>query len=306
MADPLARIRPALDRAGERPPGDASLTALAAETGLSPFYLHRSFQRAVGETPKQYALRLRLERAAALLLTSRATIMTVALDSGFESPEGFARAFRRRFGLAPSAYRERGFAAPTSPGAALAHAHTVARVGPCTGLYHLPFSTRSPMSYQVVTRTLAAQPVLLARRRVGRTEIAGAIGEVVGLVFQTAQERGIALQGHPFTRYPEFGPGLVTLEPGMRVADGGSASGVSSNDPNGVRGDELPGGLVATTLHRGPYDRLGEAYAALETWIDANGFRPRAAPWESYVTDPAENPEPSTWETEVFWPVAKG
>src|SRR5687768_14313924 len=82
--------------------GDVSLEAMA---GWSAFHFHRSFRRIVGETPKQYMLRLRLERAAARLATGSEPVVSIAADAGFASHEVFTRAFRRRFGLTPSAYR---------------------------------------------------------------------------------------------------------------------------------------------------------------------------------------------------------
>jgi AraC family transcriptional regulator len=54
----LSAIRRRLD-------ANVSLDALASRAGWSPFHLHRAFTRMVGETPKQYTLRLRLEGAGA-------------------------------------------------------------------------------------------------------------------------------------------------------------------------------------------------------------------------------------------------
>ena len=73
-----------------------------------------------------------------------------------------------------------------------------------------------------------------------------------------------------------------------------------------MRADTLPGGTVAATVHHGPYDRLLDAYAALERWIEAQRLTRAGAPWEVYVTDPAEYPDPRDWRTEVFWPIAPG
>ena len=88
-----ARILPLLDHI--RRDGDASLAALAARAGRSRFELHRVFRRFAGETPKQYALRVRLDRAAVDLLRQGATILDVALAAGapiiLETPaEGLA------------------------------------------------------------------------------------------------------------------------------------------------------------------------------------------------------------------------
>jgi AraC family transcriptional regulator len=54
----------------------------------------------------------------------------------------------------------------------------------------------------------------------------------------------------------------------------------------------------------GPYDGLRDAYAAIEQWMGREGYKPAGAPWESYVTDPGEVPNPAEWKTEVFWPIA--
>jgi effector-binding domain-containing protein len=124
--------------------------------------------------------------------------------------------------------------------------------------------------------------------------------EVLGYVFQHAQSSGTALAGQPFTRYIDWGPGLLTIEAGMPVAahTGGSPAG-------DVRAETLPGGLVATTTHTGPYDKLNEAHAAVQQWIEAERLTPAGAPWEIYVTDPADFPDPKDWKTEIVWPLAQ-
>jgi AraC family transcriptional regulator len=62
--------------------------------------------------------------------------------------------------------------------------------------------------------------------------------------------------------------------------------------------------LVATTVHAGPYDKLPDAYAAIEQWMEAEGLVAAGAPWESYLNDPSDFPDPKDWKTEVSWPVA--
>jgi AraC family transcriptional regulator len=94
----LAHIQSHLD-------GDLSLEQMAEKAALSPFHFHRVFQAAIGETPKQYTQRLRLERAAFDLKIRDATILEVALNWGFQAPETFTRAFKRWFGVTPKQYR---------------------------------------------------------------------------------------------------------------------------------------------------------------------------------------------------------
>ena len=134
-----------------------SLRALASRARRSPFELHRSFRRLVGETTKQYTLRVRLDRAAADLVSGRRTILEIALAAGFGSHEVFTRAFRRRFGLSPSSYRGRGLAgAADRPSLASRHAATVRDTAPCIGLYHLgdQETRRSEMTVEVIRREL--------------------------------------------------------------------------------------------------------------------------------------------------------
>lgn len=288
---------------------DVSLAALSRQTGLSVFHLQRVFSATIGETPKQLTLRLRLEHAATLLITSDDSILDVALSCGFQSHEVFIRAFRRRFGVAPGAYRARALTSPANAAQITKHAALVKQVGPCIGLYHYNEAGRletGEMTYTIAKKEIPPQPVLVMRRRVKPSEIAKAIGEALPQVFLFAQQNGIVLTGLPFTRYVEWGPGLVTIEPGMRIATPGQgqAPGSSSPPQQPIKVDTLPGGPVATTMHIGAYDKLTEAHAATQQWIESQGFTSAGAPWESYVNDPADYPDPKDWKTEVFWPIA--
>jgi AraC family transcriptional regulator len=133
--------------------------------------------------------------------------------------------------------------------------------------------------------------------KTARHELAQTIGEGIGKVYSYAQQAGIALGGHPFTRYLSVGPGLLTIDVGFRL----STAAPGAED---VEAGELRGGPAVVAMHGGPYDRLTETYAAAERWMEENNLRPADAPWEWYVTDPTEHPDPADWRTEVFWPAA--
>ena len=87
---------------------------------------HRLMLQVLGEPPGAHQRRLRLDHAAWLLLTSRTTVLDVALETGFENHETFTRAFRTRFGVTPSVFRKnRGKTLPRSIRLALSAAlHT--------------------------------------------------------------------------------------------------------------------------------------------------------------------------------------
>ncbi|PWU11072.1 MAG: AraC family transcriptional regulator [Terriglobia bacterium] len=154
------------------------------------------------------------------------------------------------------------------------------------------------MPYSIAKKQLSPQPVLVARRQVQQSEIAKAIGEALPLVFSYAHRNGIAIAGPPFARYPGMGPGLMTLDIGVPVA---AAPNVSDSE---VRADSLPGGPAAVTTHMGPYDQLPEAFRAIGHWIQEQGLTAAGAPWESYITDPDNYPDPKDWRTDVFVPLA--
>ena len=95
--------------------GPRSVDAMARAACFSHRQFHRLMVQVLGETPGTHQRRLRLDRGAWLLLTSRATVLDVALETGFENHETFTRAFRTRFGVTPSAFRQnRGKTLPRS------------------------------------------------------------------------------------------------------------------------------------------------------------------------------------------------
>ena len=86
-----------------------SLERLASVAALSPFHFHRLFHQWSGETLNEFVRRRRLEVAAGRLRhCPDEKITAISLNCGFASPEGFARAFRERFDMTPSMWRESG------------------------------------------------------------------------------------------------------------------------------------------------------------------------------------------------------
>ena len=85
-----------------------ALGELAAIAHFSPFHFHRMFVAHTGETVQECARRLRLERAAQVLMApgQPPSMLELAVANGFSSREAFARAFRRHFGCTPSTWRE--------------------------------------------------------------------------------------------------------------------------------------------------------------------------------------------------------
>jgi AraC-like DNA-binding protein len=79
--------------------------ALARAAYLSPAHFSREFRRAFGETPHQYLLTRRLERAAALLRSTDRSVVDICFSVGLRSVGSFTTSFRRVYGMSPTAYR---------------------------------------------------------------------------------------------------------------------------------------------------------------------------------------------------------
>ena len=109
MATPLAAPARHLLRAKDlidaryREPLDVAALARAAH--LSQAHFSREFRRAFGETPHQYLLTRRMERAASLLLSTDRSIADVCFTVGLQSVGSFTTSFRKTFGRTPTEYR---------------------------------------------------------------------------------------------------------------------------------------------------------------------------------------------------------
>ena len=106
--------------------------------------------------------------------------------------------------------------------------------------------------------------------------------------------QGIAPTGPAFARYAGPPGETADLEVGFPVS--------GSVTPEGqVCPSRLPAGPVARLVHAGGYDRLGESWGRLGSWIAEQGLTPGADLWEVYVTEPRPDMDPADLRTELFW-----
>jgi AraC-like DNA-binding protein len=96
----------ARDLADTRYAEPLDLRRLAREAHVSPRHFSRSFRRVFGETPYQYLLSRRLERARHLLRTTEMPVAEICLDVGFTSVGSFTTTFTRQIGVSPTSFRK--------------------------------------------------------------------------------------------------------------------------------------------------------------------------------------------------------
>lgn len=105
------RVTDVTCRAGQNDPTEAEaerplpVALLAREAAMSPFHLIQAFKREIGTTPHQFVLGLRFRRATRGLLRFRASVLQIALDTGFSDLSEFNRRFRRVTGQTPGEFR---------------------------------------------------------------------------------------------------------------------------------------------------------------------------------------------------------
>src|ERR1700754_3733419 len=80
---------------------------LARAAGLSRAHFSREFRRAFGESPHQYLLTRRLERAASLLRMTDRSVADICFSVGLQSVGSFTSSFTKTYGVSPTVYRAR-------------------------------------------------------------------------------------------------------------------------------------------------------------------------------------------------------
>ena len=146
-------------------------------------------------------------------------------------------------------------------------------------------------------KTTDRQPAAVVHAEVPMEEIRRVFDRGFGEVMRVAAEQGAAIIGPPFGFYPRMPTDTVEVAVGFPV----SAPVTPEGD---VTPFELPGGRVVTGIHLGSYESLETFYRELTEWAAAEGYRLADHMWESYLTDPAAEPEPSRWQTMITWPLA--
>jgi AraC family transcriptional regulator len=101
-----ARLRTIRELVRAKMEDDLSLDEMAQSVGLSTAHFARMFRKSTGETPHQFVLRQRLERAKAMLRAPAARVLDVAVACGFKTQQHFAQVFREVCGVSPTEYRQ--------------------------------------------------------------------------------------------------------------------------------------------------------------------------------------------------------
>jgi effector-binding domain-containing protein len=154
--------------------------------------------------------------------------------------------------------------------------------------------SRGPSS-RIEIRVLQPRHTASIRDTISRDDVTQALGQCYQDIKEALAKQGVQADGSPFARWHAFGE-EVDLEAGLMVKTPIVADG-------NVKPGELPGGPAAIAIHAGPYEGLRSTYDALEAWMARTSRSARGGPWEIYLTDPSEEPDPRQWLTEIIYPL---
>ncbi len=141
------------------------------------------------------------------------------------------------------------------------------------------------------------QNVVFGRATCSHSEIGPTLMQVLPSVANQLERAGAEMAGPPFCRYTAWRENDCDIEGGCpvigEVQEGGEVFVGTLGGMRAVMGE-----------YNGPYEGLGGAHEAIRAYIAENGFEANDAPFEIYMTDPEEEPDPSKWITHVYWPIA--
>jgi effector-binding domain-containing protein len=149
-------------------------------------------------------------------------------------------------------------------------------------------------TYQITSKSLTRQATAVMRDELPIEQVGRWLASCYSTVHEYLRRAEVAVTGPPFARFTFIGD-EIAVEAGFPVE--------REIDGDGrVEPSALPGGRVAVTTHLGRYEELEDAYAAVRNWIIEHGYATAGPHWEFYFTDPAADPDPSHWRTDVVTP----
>lgn len=266
---------------------------LAAIACLSPRHFHRIFSGMLGEPLHAHVRRLRLERAAGQLKTSRTPVVQIAFAAGFDTHEAFTRAFRQAFAASPTEYRKR-----HAPAAVFAGAKTRVHFG-AEPLRNFAARPLSPRAMNVKIIQVPAIRVAFVRHVGPYNQVSIAWDRLC----TELGRQGLLGTGTRFLGISHDDPNVT--DPGRLRYDACVTIPDSYRGVDDIGTQTIPGGDYAVLTHFGPYERLSQSYGRLfGEWLPRSGRELRSLPcFEEYLNTP-ENTDPQDLVTDIHVPLA--
>jgi len=254
---------------------DLTLDTLSRISGFSKYHFHRIFLAVTGESLNAFVRRVRLSKSTGKLANDL-SVTEVAMQSGYETPAAFARAFKEQYGLSPKAFAKN---IKEQKGDAMIDARII--------------------DFEPVE-------VLYVRKR-GDYEVSA--GEAFEVLFGFAYAQKIKYHKNLLGKETRvFGIGHD--DPNMTAPEDLRYDACISYDDQSVKPEgevgikTIEGGRHLSFLHKGPYEELKKVYSDLMAYIIEHGItmadRP---PFERYLNRDPGRTKPENLKTEIYIPI---
>jgi effector-binding domain-containing protein len=150
---------------------------------------------------------------------------------------------------------------------------------------------------EITTRHLHEQPTVVMRTIVPVESIPAFLEKAFTAAAEHIGAHDADFAGPPFARYLPVSDDFraFEIEAGFPVTPAIPGEGE-------IEASTLPGGEAATVTHTGPFDAMRPTYEAITAWLDTHRATPSGAPWEVYLSDPDDEPDPAAWRTDIVQP----
>jgi AraC family transcriptional regulator len=258
-----ARLRRVLDHIQEHLDEDLSVDVLSGVAAFSRYHFHRQFSALFGINVHRYVQLARLKRASyKLAFRSEEPILQIALESGYEAPEAFARAFKQRLGQTPSEFRNQPQWTPW---------HEVYQPLSQARKVHMP---RPWTSDEIRIETVRDTRVAVLEHR-GDPAL---IGASVRRFIEWRKETGLTPKENPTFNILYDDPSTTPADAFRFDICVATERDVAPNNA-GIIVKTIPGGRCAVLRHVGSEESFGDAISYLYgTWLPASGEEPRDFP----------------------------
>lgn len=268
---------------------DLNLEVLAEIANFSPFHFHRIFSTFVGESLNEFIRRIRVEKAASLLLSEPETPITeIAFYCGYNSSSVFARVFKTYFKVSAKEYREKMLNELSKIGQVNSK---ISKPNSSSGDYiriiELTKKWRNIMKTNIEIKNMPALD-LIYYRHVGQFD---QIGQAYEKLFKWAGPRG--LLNFPDTKTVTVyhdDPKITDIE---KVRQSACITVDSDTKPEDEFGKlRVSDGKYAVGHFEIDVTEFSEAWNAMCIWISESGYQPADSdPYELYHADPEHHPE---------------
>lgn len=148
----------------------------------------------------------------------------------------------------------------------------------------------------VVEKEIPVRIVLSMRDTATPFTFADKLTDYYSRISEVIKKKKLKISGVPFSVFHSYTPELFDVEIGIPVDKLIPLNG-------DVKSQVYPATRVAMASYFGPYESTAVVYEAIEKYMKDKSLVASGGPWEEYITDPANEPDTSKWQTDIFYPI---